>query len=130
MLTLLRYESSSMGTFGVLLHGSKWLCHTLEPADRSGHKNCAVASGAYPLIMEYSPRFGVLLPTIVAKGRSGLRFHAGNSVGETKGCVLPGKTRVGYGLLSSRVVLQDVISYISTHNITQIKIVNYEDISQ
>lgn len=129
MLTLLRYESSSTGTFGVLLHGSKWLCHTLEPADRSGQKNCAVASGVYPLIMEYSPHFGVMLPTIVVKGRSGIRFHAGNSVGETKGCVLPGKTRVCYRLLSSRMALQDVITYLSTHNITQLKVVNYDEIS-
>lgn len=118
-----------MGTFGVLLHGSKWLCHTLEPADRSGHKNCAVASGVYPLIMEYSPHFGVMLPTIVVKGRSGIRFHVGNSVGETKGCVLPGKTRVCYRLLSSRVALQDVITYISTHNITKLKVINYDEIS-
>lgn len=130
MLTLLRYESSPMGTFGVLLHGSKWLCHTLEPADRSGHKNCAVASGVYPLIMEYSPHFGVMLPTIVVKGRSGIRFHAGNYVRETRGCVLTGAHRGYYCMINSRTALQDVITYISTHNITKLKVVNYDEISQ
>lgn len=129
MLTLLRYESSSLGTFGVLLHGSRWLCHTLEPADCSGHKNCAVASGVYPLIMEYSPHFGVMLPTIVVKGRSGIRFHAGNSVIDTKGCVLPGRTRECYKVQASGVALQDLITYISTHNITKLKVVNYDEIS-
>lgn len=129
MLTLLRYESSSLGTFGVLLHGSKWLCHTLEPHDRSGRTNCAVSSGLYPLIMEYSPHFGVMLPTIVAPGREGLRFHAGNFVRETRGCVLVGKQRTTSSLLSSKAALENVITYISTHNITSLKVINYDEIS-
>lgn len=129
MLTLLRYESSSMGTFGVLLHGSKWLCHTLEPADCSGRKNCGVQSGIYQLIMEFSPKFGRLLPTIVAPGREGLRFHAGNYVYETRGCVLVGKQRDYSSLRSSRMALDSVITYISTHNITSLKVVNYDEIS-
>lgn len=129
MLTLLRYESSSMGTFGVLLHGSKWLCHTLEPADCSGRKNCGVTSGIYQLIMEYSPKFGVLLPTIVAPEREGLRFHAGNFVRETRGCVLVGNLRNCSSLLLSRLALDKVITYISTHNITKLKVVNYDEIS-
>lgn len=129
MLTLLRYESSPMGTFGVLLHGSKWLCHTLEPADCSGRKNCGVTSGTYRLIIEFSPKFGVLLPTIVASGRKGLRFHAGNYVRETRGCVLTGAHRGYYCMINSRTALQDVITYISTHNITQLKVINYDEIS-
>lgn len=130
MLTLLRYESSSMGTFGVLLHGSKWLCHTLEPADCSGRKNCGVTSGVYQLIMEYSHKFGRLLPTIVAPGREGLRFHAGNYVYETRGCVLVGKQRDYSSLRSSLMALDSVITYISTHNITSLKVINYDEISQ
>lgn len=129
MLTLLRYESSSTGTFGVLLHGSKWLCHTLEPADCSGRKNCGVTPGYYQLTMEYSTKFGRLLPTIVAPGRAGLRIHAGNYGHETRGCILVGKLRGYYSLVSSRVALDDVITYISTHNITQLKVINYDEIS-
>lgn len=130
MLTLLRYESSSMGTFGVLLHGSKWLCHTLEPTDCSGRRNCGVTSGTYPLIMEFSHKFGRVLPTIVAPGREGLRFHAGNYVYETRGCVLVGKQRDYSSLRSSRMALDSVITYISTHNITSLKVINYDEISQ
>lgn len=129
MLTLLRYQSSPLGTFGVLLDGAHWICHTLEPADRSGRKDCAVKAGVYQLRMEYSAKFGKLLPTIVAKGREGLRFHAGNSVSETRGCVLPGMTRVYSQLLSSRLALQDVIAWVTKHKVSQIKVIDYEELS-
>lgn len=128
-LTILRYESSSAGTFGVALHGKRWLCHTLEPADRSGGSRCAIRAGRYPLTFEWSPRFQANLPTIIVSGRSGLRIHAGNHVIDTNGCILVGSQRVRYFIDVSRAALSALIDYIKAQHITHINIIDYETIS-
>lgn len=128
-LTLLRYESSSDGTFGVLLLGREWLCHTLEPARRDGSYHQAVKAGRYPLTLEYSPKFRRLLPTIKAPGRVGLRVHAGNRVDETSGCVLVGESRGTNYLLRSKVTLERVVALIRERDITELVVIDYESIS-
>lgn len=127
-LILLRYESSKNGTFGVLVHAGRWLCHTLEPADRSGAHNCAVSAGRYPFGWERSPRFGAVLPSFFVPGRSGLRFHAGNYARDTRGCVLVGESRGVSWLNNSRRALATLIDYLKQQCITHIRFIDYEDI--
>lgn len=129
-LTLLRYESGSQGTFGVLLHDGKWLCHSLEPACRDGKQYHAVSAGVYLLTMEWSPRFGKVLPTIIAPGRSGLRFHSGNYARETQGCVIVGNGRLLQSLSDSRAALDAIITYITTHQLNQLRVIDYESFSK
>lgn len=128
-LTILRYESGPAGTFGVALHGTRWLCHTLEPADRSGGFRCAIKAGRYKLSIEWSPSFKRYLPTINAPGRSGLRIHAGNFVRETSGCIIVGDSRGITYLNNSRAALSALIDYIKEQHITHINIIDYETIS-
>lgn len=128
-LTILRYESGPAGTFGVALHGSRWLCHTLEPADRSGDFRCAIKAGRYELTHEWSPKFRMYLPTINAPGRSGLRIHAGNFVRDTSGCLIVGNSRALTYLNDSRAALSALIVYIRERHITHINIIDYETIS-
>ena len=128
-LHLLRYESCADGTFGVLLYGRKWVCHTLEPQNRSGGYRQALKAGRYPLTYEYSPKFRRKLPTIAASGRVGLRIHAGNRVGETSGCVLVGESRMGSCILKSKVTLERVCELILERDITELVVVDYEQIS-
>lgn len=128
-LTLLRYDSSSNGTFGVLIHDGRWLCHTLEPACRDGCMFHAVRAGVYTLRQEYSPRFGRVLPTIIAAGRSGLRFHPGNMVADTQGCILPGKSRGVAAVYESRVALAELITYITTNHLDTLRVIDYETLS-
>lgn len=128
-LTLLRYESGPAGTFGVLLCGREWICHTLEPQNRSGGYRQAVRAGVYPLTFEYSPKFRRQLPTISASGRVGLRVHAGNKVSETSGCVLVGESRSGPLLLRSKVTLERVVDIIKERDITDLVVIDYESVS-
>ena len=126
-LVILRYACTRFGTFGIAIHDGEWLCHTLEPADLSGRKACGIAEGSYSLIFEYSPKFRTKLPTIVVHGRSGLRIHAGNVVGETTGCLLVGLARSGQAIERSRPALANLCVYINKHNITSIHYINAFD---
>lgn len=128
-LTLLRYESGPAGTFGVLLCGREWICHTLEPASRAGGYRQAVRAGVYPLTFEYSPKFRRQLPTISAPGRVGLRVHAGNKVSDTSGCILVGESRSGPLLLRSKVTLERVVDIIKERDILSLVVIDYEQIS-
>lgn len=128
-LIILRYASGSAGTFGVALHKGTWLCHTLEPADRSGGRNCALRAGRYVLTYDWSPKFAALLPTILCPGRSGLRIHPGNYVRETSGCILPGTLRSDNMLISSRQAYNRLSAYIVEHHISHIHIIDYETLS-
>ena len=128
-LTLLRYESSADGTFGVLLLGRRWICHTLEPQNRSGGYRQALKAGRYPLTYEYSPKFRRKLPTISAMGRVGLRIHAGNTKDDTSGCVIVGESRGTSYLLRSKVALERVCELVLERDINELEVVDYEQIS-
>lgn len=116
MLTLYRYASDSEGTWGVLVADRNWVCHTLEPINVDGARNHALLPGIYPLIMEWSPKFGRNLPTIVARGRSGIRIHEGNIVSETRGCPLVGLLRSRTAVLDSKKAIREVESIAHKHN--------------
>ena len=128
-LTILRYESGPAGTFGVALYGTRWLCHTLEPANRSGGYGSAIRAGHYELTIEWSPKFKRYLPTINAPGRTGLRIHAGNFVRETSGCIIVGDSRGITYINNSSAALSALIDYIKAQHITHINIIDYETIS-
>lgn len=124
-LTIFRYESGACGTFGFAVMNGKAVCHTLEPQNRGGGRNCAVAPGTYQLIMEWSPKFGRKLPTIIAPGRSGLRFHYGNFVDDTRGCVLVGTSRGRALLIQSARALGALIELIERRNINKLNVIDY-----
>lgn len=120
MLTIQRYARDSYGTWGVLLENDKWICHTLEPINADGGKNHALKRGIYEFGLEYSPKFGRVLPTIFARGRSGIRIHEGNIISETRGCPLVGLRRSGTAVLESRAAMQIVQSIAANHNLIAI----------
>lgn len=116
MLTLYRYANDSDGTWGILTADGKWLCHTLEPINVDGGRNHGLLAGVYPLKMEWSPKFGRVLPTIVARGRSGIRIHEGNIVSETRGCPLVGLMRSRTAVLDSKKAIREVETIATKHN--------------
>lgn len=82
-----------------------FLCDTLEPPVRPSGQfvpgKTAVPAGTYDVALTRSPRFGRLLPILIdVPGRSGIRIHRGNTVDDTKGCILPGRY-IGRGRLAS-----------------------------
>lgn len=53
-----------------------------------------VPTGTYDAVMEHSPKFKRdLIELKGVKGRSEIKFHEGNQVEDTEGCILVGETR-------------------------------------
>ncbi len=78
---------------GTLYLNGVAICYTLE------HRQYAIPEGLFSIQYCDSPRFGRKLPLIYndtdCHATRGLRIHAGNSISDTKGCVLVGlDTRV------------------------------------
>jgi hypothetical protein len=93
-LTRTRYGPHS--TIGELTLGDELtrFCYTLEDTVRSGPKvpgETAIPAGRYQVVMTLSARFGVVLPLLLTvPGFEGIRIHAGNTSGDTSGCLLVG----------------------------------------
>lgn len=73
---------------GILYVNGVALCFTLE------NKLYMIPQGLYTVAYNESPKFGRKLPLIYndsdCRPARGLRIHAGNSISDTKGCVLVG----------------------------------------
>lgn len=82
-------DSSEPGIFGKLYINGTYFCDTLE------NRNFAVPCGLYQVDYNGSPKFGRNLPMFFDRGNygpnRGLRFHAGNSPEDSKGCILVGE---------------------------------------
>lgn len=91
-LELTRIFKGDSYTIGHLAVNGNALCDTLEPAVTSG---MCIPEGEYVVKITYSPKFKRDLPLIIGvPGRNGIRFHRGNTVKDTTGCVI-----VGYNTL-------------------------------
>lgn len=108
-------------TIGNLLVDGKWFCNTMEPpigtateTITSGSRK-AIAAGSYKVKMQWSPKFGKMLPCLQdVPGRSGILIHAGNHPYDTQGCILVGvNIRVGM-ILNSRDCLALLVNQIRT----------------
>ncbi len=76
--------------------GECLLCDTIEPPVRRPadfvRGKTAVPAGTYDLALTRSPKFGRPLPVLIdVPGMTGVRIHRGNSVADTRGCILPGR---------------------------------------
>ena len=87
-MKLTRLKTYKKAIIGVLHGDNGELWFTLENAYK------ALPKGKYKVQLCHSPKFGCDLPLIwndnVSKSR-GIRIHAGNSYGDSQGCVLVGQ---------------------------------------
>lgn len=84
-----RVEESYRGTFGVLTICDHAFCVTLEPPDECNRRNISnIPDSQYMCKRIESPQFGETFEIINVPGRSHVLFHAGNFVGDTRGCVI------------------------------------------
>ena len=97
-LELTRIFNGDSYTIGHLTIDSEAFCDTLEPAMSSGMR---IPEGEYVVKMTYSPKFKRNLPLIVVPGRKGIRFHRGNTVKDTTGCVVVGYNTIKGTLTNS-----------------------------
>ncbi|MCK9239400.1 DUF5675 family protein [Desulfocurvus sp.] len=89
---IVRLEESPQGTLGALCVDGQLLCLTLEPPERQNRRDVScIPAGRYRCARTVSPRFGETFAVRDVPGRSGIIFHGGNTVADTRGCVLLGE---------------------------------------
>ena len=115
MLTVLRVvrELSVDGTtMGALYLNGHWQCWTVEDEIREDERpvaewkiagKTAIPAGRYGLRLSMSNRFKRVLPELLeVPGFTGVRIHAGNTIEDTEGCLLVGRTRSNGRIVESR----------------------------
>lgn len=106
-INILRFKTTPSATLGRLYINGIFQCITLEPPIRkSGIKiwgKTAIPEGVYKLHWMMSARFKSNMPYLLNVPRfQGVMFHAGNTVKDTKGCILLGMSYNLETLLNSR----------------------------
>ena len=105
--------------FGQLYYGEELICYTLDPH--------ILQSGVYTLEMDYSPKFKTTLPHLYndeIEASRGFRIHAGNTLKDSKGCVLVGDMiDYNFKLYNSKKALNRLLQVIKENEICQIVIV-------
>jgi hypothetical protein len=84
-LLIQRKASKSLYTMGKLFVNGELFCDTLENTKK------VIPTGAYKIALIWSNKFHRVLPELVnVPNRTAIRIHRGNSVKDTKGCILIG----------------------------------------
>ena len=112
-LLLLRTNQIDNAVVGSLFCDGHKICDTLEPAG-------IVPLGWYRLQLTRSPRFRRVLPLLsCVPAHTGIRIHAGNTLADTKGCILVGTVESSEPrLLCSRraeTILVDMLKTVPAH---------------
>lgn len=129
--SLRRIEEIGETTLGELILEGEHICWTLEdkvrePEEFIGIKNnnwvkewkvperTAIPRGRYALAINWSKKFGLLLPEVLSvPGFGGIRIHPGNKKEDTEGCILLGLGRIGDKISDSKKAQGLFISLIS-----------------
>lgn len=93
VLRLRRVDVMPFGTYGVLSGPDGPLVVTLErPWEDNAVGKSSIPVGTYPCKRVQSPKFGDTFEVTKVAGRSAILFHAGNSIDDSRGCILVGTT--------------------------------------
>jgi len=92
VLELIRLETGTEGTFGVLRIQKQIFCATLEPPDWVNMVDkSSIPAQTYKIEPHYSPRFHDTWIVSDVPGRTHVLFHAGNVAADTAGCIVLGQ---------------------------------------
>jgi hypothetical protein len=116
-LTLKRKWINDSVAIGELSINDVFECYTLEGI------SVIIPPGTYPIEITYSPHFNRMLPLIDdVSGRDAIRIHPGNTVNDTEGCILVGKTHDQYDVYSSQEAFTFLFNKLTKANKIQITI--------
>jgi hypothetical protein len=93
--------------FGVLSINGRPVCVTLEDLWKNNQPTVScIPKGKYKLTWHISPKFGQCYLVNDVPGRSHILIHAGNSAGDTHGCILLGLMFGEGRITSSRAAIE------------------------
>lgn len=88
---LVRTLQNDAGTWGVLIWRDRVLCLTFELPWRKNAQNVScVPKGLYSVVSHNSAKYKDVWRLEGVPGRTGILFHAGNTVRDIEGCILVG----------------------------------------
>jgi hypothetical protein len=92
--------------YGVLLSHNIPLCLTLElPWLENKPEISCIPPGLYPCARHESQKFGRVWMLQNVPARSAILIHAGNTIKDTQGCILAGRSFFGGGISTSKVTI-------------------------
>lgn len=106
MIELKRVSLSNKGTFGVLLSNGIPLCVTLEDPwnDNKIGESC-IPAGVYQCRKHFGEKYKNVWILENVPGRSAILIHAGNTIDDTRGCILVGSGFSGASVINSKSAL-------------------------
>lgn len=120
-MTLVRDDQNDVRTLGAMIDddGTR-VCETLElPWRDNQHDISCVPEGEYECRLAYSPSHKRDLYWLQdVPGRGCVEIHIGNTVHDTKGCILLGTTRTENGIVASRWAFEKFMKHMDGKNFT------------
>ena len=99
-LDLYRIEKTEECVRGILVLNGEFLCHTLERPWVNNKINIScIPAGKYVLAPFTGKEYKNVYEVLAVQGRTGILFHIGNTVNNSKGCILPG---MRFGMLGDK----------------------------
>ena len=94
-------------TFGVLLNGYRPVCVTIERpwAGNQAEVSC-IPPGTYPCIPHDSPAHPHTWELTGVPGRSDILLHTGNTMSDSKGCIIVGQSFTENSVLTSILTME------------------------
>lgn len=90
---LVRVATGPGGTFGVLCEGGIPLCVTCEdPWNNNAVGKSCIPAGTYGVVPHDGEKYKDVWRLENVKGRSAILIHAGNTINDTQGCILVGRS--------------------------------------
>lgn len=113
LLVLSRAPSSDKGTFGILLRDGFPLCVTCEdPWKNNQQGESCIPLGLYRCVKHNGPQYQNVWRLEDVPGRDAILIHNGNTIVDTRGCILVGKSFADFSGKPGVTSSKDTLDYL------------------
>lgn len=108
---LIRVASSPKGTFGAMVKDDEPVCVTCEDPWNNNNRNIScIPFGTYKVNKRISQKYGHHWHLIDVPNRDLILIHGGNTIQDTQGCILVGRSFGHLGGVPSIMQAQDTMT--------------------